>query len=95
MLPPRMADWAPKISLFDLSDPVSRKMARFETKPQFLWDPGLSNRIRAWEKTRPQEKRQRNIRWVQDASRGSAVSPRSRCGEAQGKGQAQETEGQG
>ena len=82
-------DSASEISLFDLSDPVSRQTARFEAKPQLLWNPGLSNRIRAWERTRPQEKRQRNIRWVQDAGRGSAVSPRSRCGEEQGKGQAQ------
>lgn len=53
---------------------------------KFLWDPGLSNRIGHWEKTRPQEKRQRNIRWVQDAGRDSAVSPRSGCGEGQGRG---------
>lgn len=48
---------------------------------------GLSNRIRALEQTRPQEKRQRNIRWVQDAGRDSAVSPCSRCGGGQGRGQ--------
>lgn len=77
-------DSASEISVFDLSDPVSRKMARFETKPQFVWDPPwpirLSNRIRAW------ERRQRNMRWVQCKTAAWVVRYHlcSRCGEAQG-----------
>lgn len=88
-----------RFRIFDLSDSVSREMARFETKPQFLWNPGqpvLSNRIRALEQTRPQEKRQRE---TSDAYRTPAGIVRyhlaADVGKEQGKGQVQQTERQG